>query len=177
MENDRDLRVLSRRTDFGGAIVGSRRVGLFSRRRRDLHPQGDGSAARADASQTRGITFRHRADGLLARRNRQKQSGRRLGPGGNGATGPGGNRYGDAQGACLPGHLRPAEGQPNFGDGVAWSRSRTRRWNCSRKLCLVDEREPTARQRRRPRSALPSAGSAGRNVFGAARLDTKAETL
>jgi hypothetical protein len=53
-----------------------RRVGLSSRRCRDLHPQGDGSATGADASQIGGITFRHRADGLLARRNRQKQAGR-----------------------------------------------------------------------------------------------------
>ena len=68
-------RVLDWRIDFGCAPFRLRRVGLFSRRWRDLHPQGDGRDARSDTRQIGRHTFRHRADGFPARGNSSGPTG------------------------------------------------------------------------------------------------------
>ena len=99
----RRYRILDRRADRRGFAECSRRVGLFSRRRGGLHA----STARAallgigDADMA-GLRPSTEAYSLLIARRVRERHGATWGLGETGATGPTGNRYGDAAGhTCI----------------------------------------------------------------------------
>ena len=85
-----------------GPAGGAGRVGVFHRRRRGLHPQGARGAARAAPRGPSGDAREHRGLCVLCASAIRARLGTTWGLGETGATGPSGNRYGDAPGhSCI----------------------------------------------------------------------------
>ena len=98
----RDRGILDRRADLGGAAVGRRRVGVFPRRQRDLHAVRAVGFSRIPNPLPNGMRASSEPYAALLATTVRSRLGSTWGLSETGATGPTGNRYGDAAGhTCI----------------------------------------------------------------------------
>ena len=111
-------RVVGGRADLSGAALDWRRVEVFSRRRGRLHHGRQDVVSPARPADCHRAACRHRGALIGARTRHPQRDGLHLGHRWTGATGPTGNRYGDAPGHACVGVVGPGVSREERADTI-----------------------------------------------------------